>query len=92
MKVCILGAGPCGLTAAWELAKNGVEVTVVEKDAAVGGLCKTIRKGGYQFDLGGHRFISKDSQLVGDICELMGDDLLTRKRKSIIRFRDRSFD
>ncbi len=92
MKVAVLGAGPCGLTAAWELAKNGADVTVIEKDSRVGGLCKTTRKQGYQFDLGGHRFISKDRQLVGNIRELMGDDLLTRERKSVIRFRDRSFD
>lgn len=92
MKVCILGAGPCGLTAAWELAKKSVDVTVVEKDKAVGGLCKTERRDGYQFDLGGHRFISKDSQLVEDVRALMGSELLTRKRKSVIRFRHRQYD
>ena len=92
MKVCILGAGPCGLTAAWELAKKSVDVTVVEKDDAVGGLCKTVRRNGYQFDLGGHRFISKDSRLVEDIRSLMGSDLLRRNRKSVIRFRDRQYD
>jgi len=92
LKVCILGAGPCGLTAAWELAKQSVDVTVVEKDDAVGGLCKTVRRNGYQFDLGGHRFISKDARLVEDIRALMGGGLLTRNRKSVIRFRDRQYD
>ena len=92
MKVCILGAGPCGLTAAWELARNSVDVTVIEKDDSVGGLCKTLRRGGYQFDLGGHRFISKDVRLVEDIRALMGGNLLTRHRKSVIRFRDRQYD
>ena len=92
LKVCILGAGPCGLTAAWELAKKSVDVTVVEKDDAVGGLCKTVRRDGYQFDLGGHRFISKDTRLVEDIRTLMGSDLLRRNRKSVIRFRDRQYD
>ena len=92
LKVCILGAGPCGLTAAWELAKKSVDVTVVEKDDAAGGLCKTVRRNGYQFDLGGHRFISKDARLVEDIRALMGAGLLTRTRKSVIRFRDRQYD
>ncbi|MEE8432085.1 MAG: FAD-dependent oxidoreductase [Candidatus Desulfatibia sp.] len=64
VKVAVLGGGPCGLTAAWELARNGVEVTVVEKDAAVGGLRKTVKKNGYRFDLGSQRFISKDVELV----------------------------
>ena len=92
LKVCILGAGPCGLTAAWELAKKSVDVTVVEKDDAAGGLCKTVRRNGYQFDLGGHRFISKDGRLVEDIRALMGSNLLIRNRKSVIRFRDRQYD
>lgn len=92
MKVCILGAGPCGLTAGWELAKNGVAVTVVEKDSTVGGLCKTTGKNGYRFDLGGHRFISKDERLVNSVKLLMGSELLTRRRKSVIRFKNRQYD
>lgn len=92
MKVAIFGAGPCGLTAAWELSNNGVTPIVIEKENTVGGLCKTIRKNGYQFDLGGHRFISKDSDLIENIRALMSDELLTRTRKSVIRFCDREFD
>jgi len=92
MKAVIFGAGPCGLTAAWELARQGVDVTVFEKQSVVGGLCKTARKDGFQFDLGGHRFISKDRELVDDIKSLMGDRLLIRDRKSVIKFKDRQFD
>ncbi len=92
MKVIIFGAGPCGLTAAWELAKNGIAPTVIEKENTVGGLCKTYRRNGFQFDLGGHRFISKDNELIRDIQLLMGDELLTRNRKSVIRFHDREYD
>lgn len=87
MRVVILGGGPCGLTAAWELARRGVSVTVVEKDEAVGGLCRTFRRGGFQFDMGGHRFISQDARLVEDVRSLMGQRLLTRRRKSVIAFR-----
>ncbi len=92
MEAIILGAGPCGLTAAWELAKRGVKVTIVEKDNVVGGLCKTVRHGDYRFDLGGHRFISKDEELVKEIKTLLGDSLLRQSRKSSIRFKDRQFD
>lgn len=92
MKVVIFGAGPCGLTAAWELAKKGVDVTVLEKEKSVGGLCKTVRKNGHQFDLGGHRFISSDTELVEETCTLMKGELLTRERKSVIRFDGREFD
>ncbi|MDH5510836.1 MAG: FAD-dependent oxidoreductase [Nitrospinota bacterium] len=92
MRVVIIGGGPCGLTAAWELAKNGVPVTVVEKDPSPGGLCKTIRQDGYQFDQGGHRFISRDHELVEDVKALMGARLLTRERRSCILFPDRRFE
>jgi len=92
VKVCILGAGPCGLTAAWELAKNGIAVTVIEKAESVGGLCRTFRRDGYQFDMGGHRFISRDGELVADVRKLMGDELLSRTRKSVIRLSDRQYD
>ena len=92
MRVVIIGGGPCGLTAAWELAKNGANVTVVEKDSSLGGLCKTVRRDGYQFDLGGHRFISRDHELVEDIKELMGPRLLARSRRSCILFPDRRFE
>jgi len=92
MKAVILGAGPCGLTAAWELSRNGVNVTIVEKNAVVGGLCRTTRRDGYSFDLGGHRFISGDQNLVDDINALMGGRLLLRDRKSVIRFRNREYE
>lgn len=92
LKAVILGAGPCGLTAAWDLAEAGADVTVIEKESAPGGLCVTNRRDGYQFDLGGHRFISPDRELVDDVKRLLGDRLIPRKRKSVIRFRDRVFD
>ncbi|MFQ5560641.1 MAG: FAD-dependent oxidoreductase [Nitrospinota bacterium] len=91
-KIVILGGGPCGLTAAWELAKNGADVTVVEREPSVGGLCKTTREKGYQFDLGGHRFISKDDSLVRDVQELMKGRLIARTRKSVITMDGREIE
>src|SRR5437868_4811942 len=58
--VVILGAGPAGLTAAWELRKHDVPTTVLEKDPKyVGGLARTVEHNGYRFDIGGHRFFFK---------------------------------
>src|SRR2546430_9784772 len=58
-----MGAGPAGLTAAYELLKRDVPVTVVEKDAKqVGGLARTVEYKGYRFDIGGHRVFSKKEQ------------------------------
>ena len=49
-KILVLGGGPCGLSAAWELSKYGYDVTVIEKEAKVGGLCITNEYKGYRFD------------------------------------------
>jgi len=58
-EVVIIGAGPAGLTAAYELLKTGINSTVVEKDGVVGGLARTVNYKGYHFDIGGHRFSLK---------------------------------
>jgi protoporphyrinogen oxidase len=58
-RVVIIGAGPAGLTVAWELSKAGVPAVVLEKDQVVGGLARTVNYRGYRFDIGGHRFFTK---------------------------------
>src|SRR5260370_36973066 len=57
--VVIIGAGPAGLTAAYELCKAGMRSVILEKDTAVGGISKTVNYKGYHFDIGGHRFFTK---------------------------------
>src|SRR6266550_3725398 len=58
--VAIIGAGPAGLTAAYLLSKNQVEVTILEADPVyVGGISRTATYKGFHFDIGGHRFFSK---------------------------------
>lgn len=58
-KVVIIGAGPAGLTAAYELCKARVKSVVLEKDKVVGGMSRTVNYKGYHFDIGGHRFFTK---------------------------------
>jgi len=58
-KVVIVGAGPAGLTAAYELSKFDVCPTVLEKAPIVGGLARTESFNGHPFDMGGHRFFYK---------------------------------
>src|SRR5262245_48120555 len=58
-EVVIIGAGPAGLTAGWELVKRGVPATIVEGDSVVGGISRTAQREGWRFDIGGHRFFTK---------------------------------
>ena len=89
--IIILGAGPAGLSAARELAREGVQVDVLEMESQVGGLCRSTKKDGFIFDLGGHRFITKDNLVLTEVEELMGDELMTRPRKSVIRLQGKFF-
>lgn len=91
MRVIILGAGPAGLSAAWRLSQAGAHVEVIELEGQVGGLCRSINHNGCIFDLGGHRFITKDEELRKEVKSLMGDELLVRPRKSVIRLRGKFF-
>ena len=88
----IVGAGPAGLTAAYELGKLGVPSTVLEADTVVGGLARTVGYRGYRFDIGGHRFFSK-VPLIRDLWrEILNDDFLLRPRHSRIHYRGHFFD
>ncbi|NLV58876.1 MAG: NAD(P)/FAD-dependent oxidoreductase [Clostridiales bacterium] len=71
--VVIIGAGPAGLTAAYELlAKHeGYRVTVLEKSDAIGGISKTVPHEGNRMDIGGHRFFSKDARVMAWWHEIM---------------------
>ena len=64
-KVIIIGAGPAGLTAAYELASSGrAEVTVFEADSCCGGISRTVNCSGNRIDIGGHRFFSKSDTVM----------------------------
>ena len=56
MKVIIIGAGPAGLTAAWEFSKHKIQTIILEGDSETGGISRTVDRNGWKFDIGGHRF------------------------------------
>ncbi|MFN8624528.1 MAG: NAD(P)/FAD-dependent oxidoreductase [Candidatus Binatia bacterium] len=90
--VVIIGAGPAGLTAAYELSKLGIGSVVLEADDQVGGISRTVNYRGYRFDIGGHRFFSK-VPLINDLWHaILGEDFLLRPRLSRIHYRGRFFD
>ena len=57
----------------------------------MGGLCATHERSGWRFDLGGHRFVSSDAELTGWLEQMLGDDLVTQERRSIVLHEGRRF-
>jgi protoporphyrinogen oxidase len=73
-KVIIIGAGPAGLTAGYELLKKAPDeysVTIYEESAAIGGISRTVNHNGNRMDIGGHRFFSKDKEVMNWWQEMM---------------------
>ena len=85
-RVVIIGAGPAGLTAAYQLSKLGLRPIVLEKGSRVGGLARTENYRGYRVDIGGHRFFTKVGEVGTLWREVLGADLLTRPRLSRIYY------
>src|ERR1022692_4972376 len=87
-KAVIIGAGPAGLTAAYELSKQHAPVVVLESDPEyVGGISRTVNYKGFRFDIGGHRFFSKSREVEDFWTEVDGADMLDRPRSSRIYYR-----
>jgi protoporphyrinogen oxidase len=89
--VAIIGAGPAGLTAAYELSKHNVPAVVLEADKTVGGISRTVNYKGYLFDIGGHRFFTKWDEVNQIWQEVLGDKFLQRPRLSRIYYRKKFF-
>jgi protoporphyrinogen oxidase len=90
-RVVILGAGPAGLGAAYQLTRLGrAAVTVLERNPVVGGLAGSFELAGLKVDYGSHRLHPAcEPAILADIRGLLGDDLLDRPRHGRIRLRGR---
>ena len=88
----IIGAGPAGLTAAYEATRHGREPLVLEKSALVGGIARTETYKGYRFDMGGHRFFTKSPEVEQLWDEVLSADMLHRGRLSRIFYNNKFFD
>ncbi len=87
----IIGGGPAGLTAAYVLTKYQVHPIVLEKTNMVGGIARTENYKSYYFDMGGHRFFSKEPEVNRLWQEVLGDDFLCRPRLSRIYYNHKFF-
>ena len=92
--VVIIGAGPAGLTAAYILAKRfGIRSTILESDAVVGGISRTVERDGWRFDIGGHRFFTKVKDVESLWHEILPDeDFMLRPRMSRIYYNGKYYD
>jgi protoporphyrinogen oxidase len=91
--VVIIGAGPAGLTAAYELNRRGYFPTVLEADDVVGGISRTAERDGWRFDIGGHRFFTKVKAVENFWHEILpGEDFMLRPRMSRIYYQGKYYD
>jgi len=91
-RVLIIGGGPSGLVATYDLSKRKIPVVCLEADKMVGGISRTIEYKGFRFDVGGHRFFTK-IQAINDLWqEILGDEFLRRPRLSRIYYNGKFFN
>lgn len=92
MKVAVIGAGPAGLTAAYELVKKGVEVEVFEAGNHVGGMCRSFQLWDQTVDIGPHRFFSNDPRINKLWLEVVERDYRMVDRLTRIYYGGRFFN
>jgi len=91
-RIVILGCGPAGLAAGYELVQRGEKVVCLEKDNMVGGISRTVCHKGFRFDIGGHRFFTKIPRVDKLWHEILAEEFLKRARLSRIYYNNKFFN
>lgn len=86
MKVTILGGGLSAISLAYFLQEDGQieEITILEKEDDIGGLCRSIHKDGYTYDIGPHILFSKDKEMLNLMLEVTSETNKLRRSNQII--------
>ncbi|GFE64904.1 NAD(P)/FAD-dependent oxidoreductase [Litoreibacter roseus] len=94
LDLAVIGGGPAGLTAAYELLKHAPEksVQVFEASGKLGGISRTEDHKGFRFDIGGHRFFTKVEEVNEMWHEILTDDFIRVPRSSRIYYRGKFYD
>ena len=90
-KFIIIGAGPAGISAGYELSKAGFEVKIFEKSLSVGGLAKTTKYGDCLYDIGPHRFFTLNKEIENFYLEILKQDVTEVKRLTRILYHNKLF-
>jgi protoporphyrinogen oxidase len=90
--IIIVGGGPAGLAAGHEAVEHGARATVLERLDQVGGLARTIELEGNRWDIGPHRFYTKNQEVHSLFVQLVAEDLIEVPRLTRIFYNDRYFN
>lgn len=90
--VLIVGGGPSGLSAAYELTRHGAKAAVYERLDGLGGLARTMELGGNRYDVGPHRFFTLNEEVNQLFLDLLGADALRVPRLTRIYYRNHFFN
>ncbi len=91
--ICIIGAGPAGLGCGYELQKlkNKTNILIVDKNDRGGGLARSIPFKNHYFDIGPHRFYTKNADVLQLWKKILGKDFIKVKRLTRILYRNKLF-
>jgi protoporphyrinogen oxidase len=90
--IIIIGAGPAGLAAGYELVGQGKRTIIIERDGVVGGIARTESYKGFSFDIGGHRFFTQNARINQIWEDMLGEDFLRVDRLSRIFYQGKFFN
>ncbi|MFQ5809810.1 MAG: FAD-dependent oxidoreductase [Armatimonadota bacterium] len=88
----IIGAGPAGLAAGYELSRHGANVVILEKLEQVGGLSRTTERHELRWDIGPHRFFTKNAEIRQLWRDVLGQDLLSITRLTRVFYQSAYFE